>query len=107
MLVQLAEASGGRYHPAVREGLHAALCATIGALDAARVGSEDLAAVGRWIARADVGIGTIPGDPRSRLSVWASGPGNVLAALERAHEHEREAAEASATLAELRKTLGY
>lgn len=106
-LVQLAEATNGRYQPVAREGLHDALCATQRTLTAAGVGPADLALVGRRIATAEVGIGAIGGDPRSRLSVWVAGPGNVLVELERARDHEREAANASAHLAELKKTLGY
>jgi hypothetical protein len=76
------------------------------ALSAAQVGPEQIAVLGSWQGLARE-ISTIGGDPRSRLSVWVAGEGNVLAALKAATEHEREAREASAHLAELKKQLGY
>jgi hypothetical protein len=106
VLDQLAAASNGRYQPAVRDGLHAALHATMRDLSAAQVGPEQIAVVARWRGLVTE-ISTIGGDPRSRLSVWVSGEGNVLAALKAATEHEHEAREASAHLAELKKQLGY
>ena len=107
LLAGIAEATNGRYQPVARQGLHEALCRTKAALDANGVGGRDLAVVGQWIARATVGIGPIPGDPLTRLSVWVAAPGNVLAALKAAGDHEREEADALASLAELKKQLGY
>lgn len=96
----------GRYPPVARHGLQFALSATIAALVDQGVGLADVAVAGSWIARETVGIGSVGGDPRSLLSVWAADPGNVLAALAAAREHERLLAERCALAAEARSTLG-
>lgn len=110
LLLALAERSAGKLKPDVRSGVHAALCATIRELDAQGVGGGDLALLGERIARDHalyLEIWNIGGDPSSRLSAWAAQPGNVLRALDGARRHQSEAADASAHLAELKKTLGY
>lgn len=106
VLAALAEASGGRYQPDVRETAHDALCAIAREMTAAGVGPDEIAVVGRWSGLVRE-VSEIGGDPRSRLSVWVAGVGNILRALADARDHEREASEASAHLAELKKTLGY
>lgn len=98
---QLLRALGGERGGLVREGTSAALYATIEELDAAGVGDHDLAFLGtaaRGIPSAQ--IQQIPGDPRSRLSVWVAQPGNVLRALADAREHVRVADARSQALRE-------
>jgi hypothetical protein len=75
-------------------------------ISGAHVGVEQIAVLASWPGLTRE-ISSIGGDPRSRLSVWVAGEGNVLAALKTATEHERDAKEASAHLAELKNQLGY
>lgn len=80
------------FAPRVPEGLSAALCATISALDGAGVVLADIALAGQWLRRPEARR-EIPGDgdPAERLARWASYPGAVAAAITTERELQRVA----------------
>ncbi len=105
--VRLLMLLGGERFAHVREGTSAALCTTNVELDQAGVVDADLA----FLCTAVHGvpwseIQQIPGDPRSRLSVWAAVPGNVIRSLADAREHVRVANAKSEALRENMLALG-
>jgi hypothetical protein len=81
LLGALARDSAGRFTPdPFDERLVDALCATIRACEAARVGVDDLHVVGRWFAAGGLEF-------RSDLGpVWAAKPGNLIDAVGQARQ---------------------
>jgi hypothetical protein len=105
-LCAVLSAASGRYRGDVRQDVQAALQLRVRELLAAGAGPPELAVVGRWIAMDAGPVAQIPGDPSSKLSVWASQPGAILAALAAAREHERHEAERHDALQDSLRALG-
>lgn len=106
LCAQLAAATGGKYRGDVRQDVQAALQLRVRELAAACAGPPELAVVGRWIAMDAGVVAQIPGDPSSKLSVWASQPGAILAALTAAQRHEQQEAERRDALQDSLRALG-
>lgn len=94
--------SGGD-HALVREGFLDALHDVIDAMGEQGMGLTDVALAASY---AKPEISSVGGDPRSRMSVWAATPGNVIAAIRLAREREYEAHERIDMANEARRALG-